>query len=61
MSKKDKIVSAATHSRQLNMLNKLYMSNDYENIQNSDEKHEWISKLLDLISTQRQNPGVSQS
>ena len=61
MSKKDKIVSAATYSRQLNMLNKLYMSNDYENIQNSDEKHEWISKLLDLISTQRQNPGVSQS
>ena len=36
------------------------MSNDYKNITNSDEKHEWISKLLDLISTQRQNPGVSQ-
>ena len=30
-------------------------------LQNSDEKHEWISKLLDLISTQRQHPGVSQS
>ena len=51
MSKKDKVVSAATYNRQLNMLNKLNMSNDYENIKNSDEKHEWISKLLDLIST----------
>ena len=37
------------------------MSNDNDNIKNSDGKHEWISKLLDLISTQRQNTGFSQS
>ena len=28
---------------------------------NRDEKHAWISKLLSFKSTQRQNPGVSQS
>ena len=55
-----KPVSAQTYARQLNLLNKLYISNEYDNLTLKNDKIAWISKLLDIITTQRTNPGISQ-
>ena len=60
MSTNTKPVSAQTYARQLNLLNKLYISNEYDNLTLKNDKIAWISKLLDIITTQRTNPGISQ-
>ena len=54
-----KPVSAQIYARQLNLLNKLYISNEYDNLTLKNDKIAWISKLLETITTQRTNPEIS--